>query len=116
MENVCHWIDNCVRQIRRVIFLTTVVVFLLCNAFFGGMRRTRVDRDRAHHPNVFSERGGGPGVRRYVGMRISGNEGRVIQLSKTQQAATICFKRSQGSCGGNYVRSPSASERYAPLR
>ena len=59
------------------------------------MRRTRVDR--AHHRSVCFEGGGGPGVRRNVGMGIDGNEGRVIQLSKTQQTATICFKRSQGS-------------------
>ena len=91
-------------------FLTTVVVSLLCNAFFGGMRRTRVDRDGAHHPNVCFKVGRGRCVRRYVGMGISGNEGRVIQLSKTQQTATICFKRSQGSCGRNYVRSSLASE------
>ena len=49
---------------RRVIFLNTVVVSLLCNAFFGGMRRTLVDRDRAHHPNVCFGGGRGPGVRR----------------------------------------------------
>ena len=33
-------------------------------AFFGGMRRTRVDRDRAHHPCVTLEGGSGSGVRR----------------------------------------------------
>ena len=38
----------------------------------------------AHHPSVSLEGGTGSGVRRYVCMGISGNEGRVIQLSKTQ--------------------------------
>ena len=55
-----------------MICLTTVVVFLLCNAFFGSMR-TRVDSVRAHHPNVCFEGGRGSGVRRCIGMGISGN-------------------------------------------
>ena len=60
---------------RRVIFSTTVVVSLLCDAFFGGMRRTRVDRDRAYHPDVCFEGGRGSGGRRCGGMEIGGNEG-----------------------------------------
>ena len=67
---------------------------LLRNAF-----SVKIDRDRAHHPSVHFEGGRGPGVRRCVGMVMSGNEGRVIQLSKTQQTATTFVKRSQGCCG-----------------
>ena len=99
-----------------MIFLTTVVVSLPCHAFFGGIRRTWVDRDRTNHTNICLDGGGGSGVRRYVGMGIGGNEGLVIQLSKTQSVATMCFKRRHGSCGRNEVRSPLASERYALLR
>ena len=40
------------------------------NAFFDGMRRTRVDRDRAHHPC-----GRGSGVPRCGGLGTRGSEG-----------------------------------------
>ena len=59
----------------RVHFLTIVVVSLPYNAFFRDMRRTRVDRDRAHTPNVGPEGGSRSGVRNYGGMGISCNEG-----------------------------------------
>ena len=89
-----------------MIFLTAVVVSLPpTNAFFSGTRRTRVDRDRAH-PNVCLEGGRGSGVQGHVGMGISENEGRVLQLSKTQLTSIICFKRRHGSCDCNEVRSP----------
>ena len=39
------------------------------------MRRTRVDRDRAHHPNVVLEGGSGSGVRRHGGLGTRGSEG-----------------------------------------
>ena len=39
------------------------------------MRRTRVDRDRAHHPCVTLEGGSGSGVRRCGGKGICGIEG-----------------------------------------
>ena len=42
---------------------------------FGGMRRTRVNRDRAHHPCVVLEGGSGSGVRRYGSKGICGLEG-----------------------------------------
>ena len=52
--------------------------FRLCllsrSAFFGGMRRTRVDRDRAHHPCVPPEGGSASNVRRYGGKGWSGIE------------------------------------------
>ena len=73
-------------------FLTIVVVSLPYNALFGGMCRTRVDRDRAHHPSVVLEVGSGSGVRRFGGVGFSGNVGPVIQLSETQQTVTICLK------------------------
>ena len=63
---------------RRVNFLTIMVVSLPYNAFFVGMRRTRVDRDRAHHTSVVPEGGSGSGMRRNGDMGFSGNEGRVI--------------------------------------
>ena len=75
----------------HVNFLTTVVVSLPYNAFIGGVRRTQVDRDRAHHSSVVLG-GTGSGVRRCGGMEFSGNVGRVILLFKTQQIATICLK------------------------
>ena len=35
----------------KIVVTAAVVVSLFpTNAFFGGMRHTRVDRDRAHHP------------------------------------------------------------------
>ena len=40
---------------RRVVVITTVVVFFPCSALFGGVRRTRVDSDRANCSNVCSE-------------------------------------------------------------
>ena len=39
------------------------------------MHRTRVDRDRAHHPSVDLEGGSGSGLRRSGGMGTCGNEG-----------------------------------------
>ena len=45
------------------------------------MRRTRVDRDRPHHPSVVLQGGSGSGVRHYGVMETCGNEGLVIQLS-----------------------------------
>ena len=80
------------------------------------MRRTRFDRDRAHHSNVCLEGGGARVCEAFVGMGICGDEGRVIQLSKTQLIATICFARRHGCCDRNEVRSPLASERWAPVR
>ena len=44
------------------------------NAIFGGRRRTRVDRDRAHHPSVPLEGGSGSVVGRHGGQRSSGIE------------------------------------------
>ena len=72
MDNLCHWIDKCAPQ-RRVIFLNTMVVSLLCIAFFGGVHRTRVDRDRAHLT-----------MRRCGSMGFSGNEGRVTAVQDTK--------------------------------
>ena len=43
------------------------------------MRRTLVDRDRAHHTCVAPEGGSGSGVRRYGGKGFSGIEGSVMQ-------------------------------------
>ena len=61
---------------RKIVVTVAVVVSLLpTNAFFGGVRRTRVDRDRADHPSVGLEGGGGSDVRRYGGMGTCGNEG-----------------------------------------
>ena len=34
MDNLCHWIDNCVRQKDAWIFLTTVVVSFLLPCIF----------------------------------------------------------------------------------
>ena len=58
-------------------------VLSLAVQFFGGMRRTRVDCDRARHPCVTLEGGSGSGVRRSSGNGFSGVEGLVIQLSQT---------------------------------
>ena len=49
--------------------------FLSDKAIFGGTRRTRVGRDRAHHPCVVLEGGNGSGVRRHGGEGIFGIEG-----------------------------------------
>ena len=62
------------------------------NAFFGGMRRTRVDCDRAQHSMRVEE------TRMCDAMWAWGNGGRVISMSQTQQTANNCFKRSQGIC------------------
>ena len=42
------------------------------------MRRTRVDRDQAHHPSDGLEGGSSSGVRRFGGMGTCGNERKVI--------------------------------------
>ena len=68
------------------------VVSLLCSAFFGGMRRTRADRERAHRPNVCSEGGTASGVRRYVGMGIRGH----TAVQDTTDRDHL-FQRSQGA-------------------
>ena len=58
------------------LFIEAEVVSLsLLHAIFGGMRRTLVDLDRAHHPSVVPEGGGGSGVRRCGGMGTCGIEG-----------------------------------------
>ena len=62
----------------KVVADVNVVVSLLPNAFFGGMRRTRADRDQAHHPSDGLEGGSGLGVRRHGGMGTCANEGQVI--------------------------------------
>ena len=61
------------------------------NAFFGGMGRTRVDRDGAHHSSAVLEGGSGLGcdamVWEHVEVRV-----RPHWLSQTSLTVTICFE------------------------
>ena len=69
------------------------------------MHRTRVDRDRAHHPRVAAARVcDALEAWEHVATRV-----RSYKLSKTQMTVTICFKFG----GSDEVRSPLIFEHCA---
>ena len=67
-------------------------LLLPTNAFVGGMRRTRVDRDRAHHPCVALEGGSGSGVRRYGGKGFQWHWGLSHAVVQDTLTVTISIK------------------------
>ena len=76
MDNLRQLIEKWVRQERAsFLFIEAEVVYLsLYKSIFGGIRRMRVDCDRAHHPRVCIEGGSGSGVRRCGGLGTCGIE------------------------------------------
>ena len=63
IDNLHQWMEKKVRPLKRAVVRTVeieVVSFPPCSAFFCGVRRTRVDHDRAHHPCVVLESGTTP--------------------------------------------------------